>query len=36
MVKRTLGNYGYPLEKRERAAGTVPAQADLLRADWTG
>jgi hypothetical protein len=34
MVKRILNKYGYPPDLREEAVKTVPAQAELLCADW--
>ena len=35
MVKRTLLKYGYPPDKREKAAETVLEQAEVLCNDWT-
>ena len=34
MVKRTLLKYGYPPDKREKAAETVLEQAEVLCHDW--
>jgi len=34
LVKRLLRKYGYPPDKREKAAGTVIEQAEALSAEW--